>query len=186
VKPVKMMSEKVVSVSLPAVELRRPVSILPAAEVKTAVSEHGWAAVPWVPVVMLAFGLFGAVLLVLLTLLYREGSGVLAPWPHFIHVQEKDLVSANTKRYSRSMDISRLRNFSFLVVNDGPHPVEVQPELSPDKVIWGSFGEQAYVLNSGEGHLFVPQFFLHYCRVKFRNRLPGRNSRLTVWFQGQS
>ncbi|MGB9826632.1 MAG: DUF6385 domain-containing protein, partial [Desulfofundulus sp.] len=35
-------------------------------------------------------------------------------------------------------------------------------------------------------HLFVPQYFLRFARVKFRNKKPGLNSVITVWFQGQS
>lgn len=106
--------------------------------------------------------------------------------PVFTSMVEEDLVTRDRDGYSKKVDISKIRTFSFLVRNDGPNPVVVQPEQSPDGVTWSSFGELAYVLESGEKHLFVPQYFLRFARVKFRSKKPGFNSVITVWFQGQS
>lgn len=137
-----------------------------------------------VPVVVLAFGLLGAVALGLFLLL-RGRNDTSCPGPHFTSIEENELISANTEKHSKTIDVSRIRTFSFLVRNAGPHPVVVQPELSPDGIYWSSFGELAYLLNPGEKHLFVPQFFLRYSRIKYRNKIPGRDTVLTVWFQGQ-
>jgi|GEM_PF-3235313 len=106
--------------------------------------------------------------------------------PFFESVMERDLMAGDEDRFSKTIDVSRFRTFSFLVHNDGPHAVVVQPELSPDALNWSSFGELSYLLEAGEKRLLVPQFFLRYARVRFRSRVPGRPSAITVWFQGQS
>ncbi|WP_242868842.1 DUF6385 domain-containing protein [Desulfotomaculum copahuensis] len=137
-----------------------------------------------VPVVVLAFGLLGAVALGIF-LLFRGRNGAPCPGPHFTSIEENELISKNSERHSKIIDVSRIRTFSFLVRNAGPNPVVVQPELSPDGINWSSFGELAYLLNPGEKHLFAPQLFLRYSRIKYRNKIPGRDTVLTVWFQGQ-
>lgn len=106
--------------------------------------------------------------------------------PVFKSIVETQLISTDDDRYSKTIDISQMRTFSFLLHNEGPNPVVAQLELSPNGVIWDSFGELAYTIEPGEKHPFVPQIFLRYARIKFRNRIPGANSKITVWFQGQS
>ncbi|MBC7104529.1 MAG: hypothetical protein H5T97_01170 [Firmicutes bacterium] len=106
--------------------------------------------------------------------------------PFFESVMERNFIAGEEDRFSRAIDVSRFRTFSFLVYNEGPCAVVVQPELSPDAVNWSSFGELSYVLEAGEKRLLVPQYFLRYARVRFRSKVPGRPSAITVWFQGQS
>jgi hypothetical protein len=106
--------------------------------------------------------------------------------PVFKSIVETQLISTDDDRYSKTIDISQMRTFSFLLHNEGPNPVVAQLELSPNGVIWDSFGELAYTIRPGGIHLVVPQFFLRYARIKFRNRIPGLGSKITVWFQGQS
>ncbi|MBO8127807.1 MAG: hypothetical protein H0Z39_01195 [Peptococcaceae bacterium] len=121
-------------------------------------------------------------------LIVMSCGGLCLWWHHkpcFTSIVERNLVTGDQERYSKTTDISRIRTFSFLVLNDGPNPVVVQPELSPDGITWGSFGESEHVIEPGGRHLFVLQFFLRYARIKFRNKVPGRDSVVTVWFQGQ-
>jgi len=106
--------------------------------------------------------------------------------PAFRSVVERNLIARDRESHSKTIDISRVRNFSFLARNDGPYSAVVQPELSPDGITWGSFGELPYIIKPGESHLFVPQYFLRYARLKFRSKRPGLDTFLTVWFQGQS
>ena len=106
--------------------------------------------------------------------------------PGFVSIAEQNLVIGDDDVYTSSVDVSRLRVFSFLAVNAGPNPVVVQPQQSPDGVDWDSFGELAYLLEPGKKHLLVPQHFLRFARVKLQNARRGQNSAVTVWFQGQS
>ncbi len=66
-------------------------------------------------------------------------------------------VPATGEGHTRAFDVALVRTYSLLVRNEGPHPVVVQPELSPDRATWGSFGELPYLLEPGKKHLFVPQ-----------------------------
>lgn len=106
--------------------------------------------------------------------------------PRFRSFVERGLAAGDRESYSKITDISRTRTFSFLARNDGPYSAVVQPELSPDGFTWGSFGELPYIIKPGGSHLFVPQYFLRYARLKFRSKRPGFATFLTVWFQGQS
>ncbi|MDQ0284953.1 hypothetical protein J2Z49_000043 [Desulfofundulus luciae] len=126
----------------------------------------------------------GAVAIVLCLILYRKPVPE-CPEPEFTSIVQRNLVSRDVEGFSKSIDLSRIRTFSFLVRNDGPNPVVAQTELSPDGVTWSSFGESSYVIEPGDKHLFVPQFFLRYARIKFRNKKPGMDTLITVWFQGQ-
>lgn len=106
--------------------------------------------------------------------------------PQFKNIVERNLLVRDRESYSKTVDISRLRTFSFFVRNDGPHSAMVQPELSPDGTTWGSFGELPQLIKPGEKHIFVLQYFLRYARLKFRSIRPGFETVLTVWFQGQN
>lgn len=108
------------------------------------------------------------------------------PRPGFVSVVERGLPAGDEECYSKTIDLSGMRTFSFLVLNDGTNPVVVQPELSPDGVTWDPFGELPYVIEAGRNRLLVLQFFLRYARIKFRNKNRGRDTVITVWFQGQS
>ncbi|MEW6448000.1 MAG: DUF6385 domain-containing protein [Bacillota bacterium] len=108
------------------------------------------------------------------------------PKPEFINIAEHGLPTCDEENHSKHIDISRIRTFSFLVLNDGANPVVAQPELSPDGITWDSFGELPYVIEAGANRLFVLQFFLRYARINYKNANPGQNSLITVWFQGQS
>lgn len=106
--------------------------------------------------------------------------------PGFTSVVEHNLPTRDEEHHSKAIDISRIRTFSFLLLNDGPNPVIAQPELSADGETWDPFGELAYVIEPGGKRLFVLQFFLRYARLKFRNKYLSRDTVITVWFQGQS
>ncbi|WP_027718544.1 DUF6385 domain-containing protein [Desulfovirgula thermocuniculi] len=99
---------------------------------------------------------------------------------------DRYLITRDEDGFSTTADVSRLRTFSFFVHNKGSHPVMVQLEMSPDGATWNSFEELPYVLAPGEKQLLVPQYFLRYARIRFRNLVPGLSSFLDVWFQGQS
>lgn len=106
--------------------------------------------------------------------------------PVFKSIPDFGLVTQDEDRYSTAVDVARLRTFSFYVHNLGPHPVLVQPEMSPDGFSWSPFGEMLYELGAGEKQLLVPQYFLRFARIRFRSARPGSPSMLNVWFQGQS
>ncbi|MBE3587316.1 MAG: hypothetical protein IMW93_01950 [Thermoanaerobacteraceae bacterium] len=131
-----------------------------------------------------AGGVLGMVALVISLAAYQKQ--IPDTRPLFISTVEKGLVTRDRDGHSKTRDIARIRTFSFLVRNEGPHPVVVQPELSPDGTAWSPFGELSYAIEPGEEQLFVPQYFLRYARVRFRNQIPGLDSVITVWFQGQS
>ena len=125
-------------------------------------------------------GVFATIVQVQVTAQFRPSCR-----PSFSNSEERDLLAHSEISYSKIIDISRVRTFSFLVHNNGPDPVIAQPELSPDQVIWGSHGELPYTIPPGENQLFVLQFFLRYARLKFRTKRPGEQAKITVWFQGQ-
>ena len=98
---------------------------------------------------------------------------------------QKDLPTSNIERYSKPMDLSNLRVFTFLVINNGLNPIICQVEVSPDGLTWGACGESELTIAPGEMQVVVPQYFLRFARVKFKNKIRGFNSMVTVWFQGQ-
>jgi len=106
--------------------------------------------------------------------------------PCFTNILEQNLYTAWNVRCSKSMDISKVRSFSILVINTGSNPVVFQPELSPDETTWGSFGERQYTVEAGEKQLYIPQYFLHFIRIKYRSLHSGLDSKINIWFQGQS
>jgi len=110
--------------------------------------------------------------------------GRVHPCP-FVNVTDRDLATDSEERYSTVIDLSRVKTFSFLVVNGGPHPVAAGTQLSPDGEVWGSFGDLVQEIAPGDLRLLVPQSFLRYARVMYRSVTPGRDSAITVWFQGQ-
>lgn len=106
--------------------------------------------------------------------------------PCFTEIVERDLFTSREACYCDPIDLSRIRAYSFLVVNSGPNPVVVQPELSPDMEIWGAFGELPYIVEPDGKRIFVLQCFLRYARIKYRSWRPGHDTIITIWFQGQS
>lgn len=105
--------------------------------------------------------------------------------PRFVSIEEHTLPVGDKESYSRIVDVSRLRTFSFVVRNEGTHSAVVWPELSPDGTTWSSFGELPQLIKPGDRHIFVLQYYLRYARLKFRIFRPGFETALTIWFQGQ-
>ncbi|MFZ5649655.1 MAG: DUF6385 domain-containing protein [Bacillota bacterium] len=106
--------------------------------------------------------------------------------PCYIEIVEQNLKTSGEFRYGRAFDISRIRVYTILVVNNGPQPSVIQTEMSPDGLTWGAFGELSYVVEAGGKRIFIPQCFLRYVRVKYRSWRPGHDTFITIWFQGQS
>lgn len=105
--------------------------------------------------------------------------------PRFIDLIQKDLTTADEKQYSNAIDVSHLRVFTFLVINNGINPVKCQVELSPDGIIWDSFNELELTIASCQKMTIIPQYFLRYARIKYLNDKTGFDSVITIWFQGQ-
>jgi hypothetical protein len=106
--------------------------------------------------------------------------------PRFFSFVQRNLKSSDEVRHSKSRDVSRLRVFTFFVINEGLNPIICQAEMSTDGITWGSFGESESTVPPGDMQVFVPQYFLRFARVKFKNKNRGFNSVVTIWFQGQS
>lgn len=96
------------------------------------------------------------------------------------------LKTSGELRYSKTIDVSRIRVYTILVINNGPQPVVLQTEMSPDGLTWGTFGELAYIVEAGGKRIFIPPYFLRYIRIKYRSWRPGCDTLITIWFQGQS
>lgn len=92
----------------------------------------------------------------------------------------------DTRQYSYPIDVSYFRTYTFLVLNNGNNPVTCQAELSPDGMTWGVFGDSETTVLPGGMQTIVPQCFLRFARLAFKNKNTGLNSMITVWFQGQS
>lgn len=106
--------------------------------------------------------------------------------PQFVNFVQKYLLTTNEEQYSKTIDLSRLRVFTFLVINNGINPVKCQVELSPDGTTWDSFNELEHTIAPGRRMAIVPQYFLHYARIMYKNDQTSFDSDITVWFQGQS
>ncbi|NPV73029.1 MAG: hypothetical protein HPY89_04420 [Pelotomaculum sp.] len=106
--------------------------------------------------------------------------------PHFSSFVQRNLKTSDEVRHSKSREVSRLRVFTFLVINEGLNPVICQAEMSTDGITWGSFGESESTVFPGNMQVIVPQYFLRFARLKFKNKKQGFNSAVTIWFQGQS
>ncbi|NLI13375.1 DUF6385 domain-containing protein [Pelotomaculum propionicicum] len=103
----------------------------------------------------------------------------------FCSDSEENLGTSDQERYSKTRDVSKFRTFTFLIKNEGLNSILCQVEISPEGVNWGAFGELEYTLSPGQMQPIVPQYFLHYARVKFKNKIPGFSSVIAIWFQGQ-
>lgn len=112
----------------------------------------------------------------------KNTDSFLARFPSFV---QKNLLTSDKELYSKPRDVSRLQMFTFLVINNGPNPILCQAELSPDGITWGTFGELEYTVSPGNLQVIVPQHFLRFARIKYINKIPGFNSVITIWFQGQ-
>jgi len=96
------------------------------------------------------------------------------------------LKTSGDLRYSKTIDISRFRMCTILVINNGPQPAVLQTEMSPDGLTWGTFGEFAYIVEAGGKRIYIPPYFLRYIRIKYRSWRSGYDTVITLWFQGQS
>ncbi|MFZ5646845.1 MAG: DUF6385 domain-containing protein [Bacillota bacterium] len=105
--------------------------------------------------------------------------------PCYTEYVEQNLKTSGEIKYSKNIDISRIRIYSLLVINNGPQPAVIQAEMSPDGLTWGAFGELAYIVEAGGKRIFIPQCFLRYVRIKYRSWRLGHDTYITVWFQGQ-
>lgn len=105
--------------------------------------------------------------------------------PTFSSFVQKNLPTSDIEQHSKTIDVSHLRTYTFLVANNGKNPVICQVEISPDGIKWGSFGELKQTIPSGEMQIIVPQCFLRFARITFKNQFQGFNSVVTIWFQGQ-
>lgn len=105
--------------------------------------------------------------------------------PHFTNFVQKHLITSDRERHSKTMNVSRLKTYTFLVSNVGPNEVTCQTEISPDGISWESFGELELTVSPGKMQVLLPQYFLRFARVKFKNKKSGFPSIINVWFQGQ-
>jgi len=106
--------------------------------------------------------------------------------PQLTSLVEINLHTFDSERYSKSRDLSHLRIFTFLVINTGYNPVICQSEISPDGIAWDSCGESEFTISPGKMQVIVPQYFLRFARIKYKNKNTGFNSVITIWFQGQN
>ncbi len=106
--------------------------------------------------------------------------------PGFISIVEPDLPTRYKVGYSKPVDVSMVRNYTFLIHNTGPNPAAVQLEISPDGEVWGSYGAMPYIVEPGGKRVFVPEVFLRYARFKYRSWRQGHDTLISIWFQGQT
>lgn len=105
--------------------------------------------------------------------------------PGFFSFVQKNLPTADTQHYSKPVDVSRIKMFTFLAINTGLNPVILQPEISPDKISWHDYNDPEVTVPPGDMQVITPNYFLRFTRLKFKNLNPGFNSVVTIWFQGQ-
>lgn len=105
--------------------------------------------------------------------------------PCFYNIEERDLETSTAPRYSKKINVSRMRTYTIMVVNTGKGSALVQTEISPDGLVWDSFGELPSIIAPGASQLFLPQSFLRYVRIKYMTWRSSYNTKLTLWVQGQ-
>lgn len=78
-------------------------------------------------------------------------------------------------------DVSRLRLFSFAILNSGSVPALVRMEVSPDGSHWAA-GTPEQQVEGGGLLALASYFFLRYARIAYR---AAAVTPLTIWLQGQ-
>lgn len=86
-----------------------------------------------------------------------------------------------TAAATAARDVSRLRLFSFAILNSGSIPALVQMEVSPDGSHWAASTPEQQV-EGGDLVALVSYFFLRYARIAYR---AAAATPLTIWLQGQ-
>jgi len=104
----------------------------------------------------------------------------------FISRLQANLIAADSVRSSRPWDVSQMTIATFLVINHGRrNSALVGLDISPDGRYWLNDGAPAMTVPP-QGHaVLVTNYFLHYARVHYRSLVPGRPTRLSIWYQGQ-
>lgn len=105
--------------------------------------------------------------------------------PQFFSFVQKNLETSDRTRHSKSINVSRLRTFTFLVRNNGANDITCRYEASPDGIKWDSHGDIEHTVEPGNSLAIAPQYLLKFARVVFKNKNSGFNSNITVWIQGQ-
>ncbi|MEW6661111.1 MAG: DUF6385 domain-containing protein [Bacillota bacterium] len=83
-----------------------------------------------------------------------------------------------------SYNVSKLKVYSFAVLNTGAKPAIVKIYLSPDGINWIADGPEL-TQAPGKMEVLVAKYFLHYAAVGYRSAAAGEPTTLTVWFQAQ-
>lgn len=96
----------------------------------------------------------------------------------------KTVVTGDSFVYATSYDVSRLKVYSYAVLNTGTKPAAVKIYISPDGVNWVADAPEL-ILAPGKMEVLVAKYFLHYSSVSFRSANIGELTTLTIWFQGQ-
>jgi hypothetical protein len=107
-------------------------------------------------------------------------------YPEFVSLVERNVFVSNKVRFSAPRDAAHLKTFTFMVINEADSPVTGQVEMSPDGVVWESYGELEVTIEPGENHVFVPLIFLRFTRIRYKTVIAGTASFITIWFQGQT
>ncbi|NPV89918.1 MAG: hypothetical protein HPY50_03980 [Firmicutes bacterium] len=107
-------------------------------------------------------------------------------YPEFVSLVERNVFVSSKVRFSAPRDVAHLKTFTFMVINEADSPVTGQVEMSPDGVVWESYGEPEITIAPGDSHVFVPLIFLRHTRIKYKTDLVGSTSFITIWFQGQT
>ncbi|MBS3976675.1 MAG: hypothetical protein KGZ75_08130 [Syntrophomonadaceae bacterium] len=96
----------------------------------------------------------------------------------------KTVVTGDTLVYAASYDVSRIKVYSYAVLNTGTKPAALRVYISPNGVNWVADGPEL-ILTPGKMELLVAKYFLHYSSVGFWSLNKGELTGLTIWFQGQ-
>ncbi|MCW3489268.1 DUF6385 domain-containing protein [Dethiobacter alkaliphilus] len=102
----------------------------------------------------------------------------------FINKDEK-VKTADDWTLSAQQDVSRLKVYSFAILNTGPAPATVRLSISPDGINWVFIGPTITV-GIGELEVLAPSIFLHFISLGYRSKSSGSGTTLSIWFQAQS
>lgn len=97
----------------------------------------------------------------------------------------QSVVTTDSYTRSAARDISRLRLYSFAVLNSGLHPALVGLVISPDSLYWVENSPEQE-LAPGSLTVFTPRVFLRYMALRFRSAVSGQPTTLAIWFQAQA
>jgi hypothetical protein len=101
----------------------------------------------------------------------------------FVNLEEKVTISSQWQP-SLAFDVSQFITYTMAVLNSSDHEVEVELQISPDKVHYVT-EEYKYLISPHKINVIIPQRFLRFVRLLLRVKGKNHEAEVKIFLQAQ-